>query len=307
MQSGAIALGHPLGATGAILLGTTLDELERANKTTAVVTMCTSGGRGHCDGFERICIRLMGRTKEAVAIMSRHELDILAPGLGVIFCGLNPATSAVRLGHSFSHPSNRFWAVLHRAGFTDQQLRPEEERRLLAYGCGITAVAQRPTAKAIEVTADEFRRAKSDFEAKVRRYAPRVIAFLGKRAYSLMTQQADVSFGLQREAFAGATTWVLPNPSGLNRRFTIEALSSSYGQLHEELVSLDGGRAVTHQPRRRPAGSSDRASRQARQSPRASSGDDARLPPNQRHRSPARNGSAHLNTTTGQPTRGLLP
>ncbi len=112
----------------------------------------------------------------------KYESDILATGLDVIFCGLNPAASAAAAGHNFSNPSNRFWNVLHLAGFTTVRLRPEEERRLLEFGCGITAVVSRPTRQANEVQADEFRQARSGFEAKMRCYAPRSIAFLGKRS-----------------------------------------------------------------------------------------------------------------------------
>ena len=50
---GAIALGHPLGATGAMLLGTALDELERSGKATALVTMCIGGGQGVATILER--------------------------------------------------------------------------------------------------------------------------------------------------------------------------------------------------------------------------------------------------------------
>ncbi len=46
VNGGAIALGHPLGATGAILLGTALDELERANKPTELISLCIGGGMG---------------------------------------------------------------------------------------------------------------------------------------------------------------------------------------------------------------------------------------------------------------------
>ena len=53
-QGGAIALGHPLGATGAMLIGTVLDELERRNKTTGLVTMCIGGGMGVTTIIERI-------------------------------------------------------------------------------------------------------------------------------------------------------------------------------------------------------------------------------------------------------------
>jgi acetyl-CoA C-acetyltransferase len=53
VNGGAIALGHPLGATGAILLGTALDELERTGKGTALVTMCIGGGQGIATILER--------------------------------------------------------------------------------------------------------------------------------------------------------------------------------------------------------------------------------------------------------------
>ena len=46
VNGGAIALGHPLGATGAMILGTVLDELERTNKSTALITLCIGGGMG---------------------------------------------------------------------------------------------------------------------------------------------------------------------------------------------------------------------------------------------------------------------
>src|SRR5712691_9592701 len=90
----------------------------------------------------------------------RYQPDILARGLDVIFCGLNPAASAAVAGHNFSNRSNRFWAVLHLAGFTDVRLEPQDERRLLEYGCGITTVVRRPTKRADEVSPEEFRQAR---------------------------------------------------------------------------------------------------------------------------------------------------
>lgn len=156
-----------------------------------------------------------------------------------MFCGINPASTAAADGHNFSSPSNRFWAVLHQAGFTDVRLRPDEERRLLTYGCGITAVVTRPTPRASDVTADEFRRAAPAFEAKIQRYAPRVVAFLGKRALAAMASRPDLDWGRQPDAaaaaVAGAQAWVLPNPSGLNRNFTLDGLVESYGELRAAL------------------------------------------------------------------------
>jgi acetyl-CoA C-acetyltransferase len=54
VNGGAIALGHPLGATGAMLIGTILDELERRNQTTGLITMCIGGGMGITTIVERI-------------------------------------------------------------------------------------------------------------------------------------------------------------------------------------------------------------------------------------------------------------
>ncbi|GAB7066241.1 G/U mismatch-specific DNA glycosylase [Mycolicibacterium hodleri] len=156
---------------------------------------------------------------------------MLAPGLDVVFCGVNPAASAAADGHNFSSASNRFWPVLHLAGFTDTRLRAQDERQLLTYGCGITAVVSRPTSTAAEIGPEEFRDAKPSFEAKMRRYRPRVVAFLGKRALSAMLSTRDVDWGRQPTDLAGSIAWVLPNPSGLNRGFTLDALVRAYADL----------------------------------------------------------------------------
>ena len=164
-------------------------------------------------------------------VLARYEPDILARNLDVVFCGLNPASTAVVDGHNFSHRSNRFWAVLHLAGFTDRRLRPEEEQRLLDYRCGITAVVRRPTKSADEVSQEEFREAGPGFELKMRRCAPRSIAFLGKRAISALIGTSDVPWGRLPAGYASTMAWVLPNPSGRNRNFTLEALVKAYSEL----------------------------------------------------------------------------
>jgi TDG/mug DNA glycosylase family protein len=167
---------------------------------------------------------------------AKYESDILRKGLDVVFCGINPASTAALEGHNFSNRSNRFWLVLHLAGFTDVRLAPQEERRLFDYGCGITAVVRRATQKASDVSTEEFRQARPDFEAKMRRHAPRALAFLGKRALTAMLGRPDVAWGRQPETFAGAMTWVLPNPSGLNRGFALDALVRAYSELRIALA-----------------------------------------------------------------------
>lgn len=163
--------------------------------------------------------------------MNTYQPDILADNLDVIFCGINPAATAAAAGHNFSHPSNRFWSVLHGAGFTGVRLEAKDERRLLEYRCGITAVVGRPTRRAGEVSTEEFRNARRAFEAKIRRYAPRAIAFLGKAAISAMTSRPTLGWGRQDFRVGEASVWVLPNPSGLNRGFTTAALVEAYSEL----------------------------------------------------------------------------
>jgi TDG/mug DNA glycosylase family protein len=181
--------------------------------------------------------------------MTGYHPDVLAEGLDVVFCGINPAVSAVADGHNFSSPSNRFWAVLHLAGFTDTQIRPEDESRLLRFGCGITAVVTRPTRRSSQVSVQEFRQARTAFEAKIRRWRPQVTAFLGKRALTAMVGAADIRWGRQPNSFAGAVAWVLPNPSGLNRRFTLDALVCAYAELRRAVADA----ATQRRYRQRPA------------------------------------------------------
>jgi TDG/mug DNA glycosylase family protein len=163
----------------------------------------------------------------------------LTGGLNVVFCGINPAATAVQNGHNFSHHSNRFWSALHLAGFTDDQLRPEQEHQLLTYGCGITAVVSRATPRASDLTAAEIRAAAPLFEAKIRHYAPRTVAFLGKRAVQVMLPRVDLRWGRQPYRIADTPIWLLPNPSGLNRSFTLDALAAAYAELRHYSAESD--------------------------------------------------------------------
>lgn len=178
--------------------------------------------------------------------MSGYQPDIVAKDLKAIFCGLNPGISAEKSGHSFSTPSNRFWSVLHLASFTDIRLAPRDERQLLAYGWGLTAVVHRPTRHASEILAGEFAEARAGFEERLRILAPRWIAFLGKRALAGMLQVPDVAWGRQPTALGGIFAWVLPNPSGLNRGFSLDALVEAYSAFR---IEVERDLASLHRPR----------------------------------------------------------
>jgi len=157
--------------------------------------------------------------------------------LSILFCGINPGMQAASTGRHFAGRGNRFWKVLHLAGFTKEEFRPENDRQLLQYGYGLTTAVSRPTARADELTKAEIQAAASQFELKIQRYAPRYIAFLGKMALSEMSGKRDIQWGLQAADFGGARAWVLPNPSGLNRGFSLDALVSAYRELRMAIAA----------------------------------------------------------------------
>ncbi|MGZ9668613.1 G/U mismatch-specific DNA glycosylase [Pseudomonas sp. GNP014] len=157
--------------------------------------------------------------------------DILTQGLSVVFCGINPGLLAAAQGHHFAGRSNRFWRTLHLAGFTPHELLPEEDRSILQFHCGLTAVVERPTASADQLSAEEFTAAAVSLERKIARYAPGFVAFLGKAAYTGLSGKKSIEWGLQEETFGGAKVWILPNPSGRNLAFNQAQLVAAYQQL----------------------------------------------------------------------------
>jgi TDG/mug DNA glycosylase family protein len=167
------------------------------------------------------------------AAPSAELSDVMALNLAVVFCGLNPATSAVRDGHNFSSPNNRFWRVLHLSGFTPYLLRPDQERQILGYGCGITAFVSRATRSSAELAPRDYASAAPEFERRILAFRPARLAFLGKPAFASLCQSQRFDWGRQAMTFAGAEVWVLPNPSGLSRSFTLLRLVQEYARLRE--------------------------------------------------------------------------
>src|SRR5919202_564797 len=159
-------------------------------------------------------------TKEEIAAAAGKTVrDVIAPGLRVLFCGINPGLYSGATGHHFARPGNRFWPALHASGFTERQLSPHEERELLKHGYGITNFVARATATAEELTPAEFIAGGRRLRAKVRRYAPRFLAVLGIGAYRAAFNRPQAALGLQSERLGATAVWVLPNPSGLNAHY----------------------------------------------------------------------------------------
>jgi len=179
-------------------------------------------------------IRESRPTKEELrAAAGKTVPDVIAPGLRVLFCGINPGLYSAATGHHFARPGNRFWPVLHQAGFTERVLLPREQYALLESGYGITNVVARATAGAAELSAAELRAGRRRLARKVQRYRPRCLAVLGVQAYRIAFGRPDANVGRQDETLDGVTLWVLPNPSGLNAHYQVNDLARLFGALKD--------------------------------------------------------------------------
>jgi TDG/mug DNA glycosylase family protein len=171
-------------------------------------------------------------TKDEIrAAAGRTVPDIIAPGLRVLFCGINPGLYSGVTGHHFARPGNRFWPALHAAGFTPRQLAPSEERELLALGYGITNFVARATATADELSPAEIVAGGRRLAAVVREYRPACLAILGIGAYRTAFGQPRAVIGQQPETIGATQVYVLPNPSGLNAHYKLADLAGAYREL----------------------------------------------------------------------------
>lgn len=156
---------------------------------------------------------------------------MIAPGLKVLFVGINPGLYSAATGHHFARPGNRFWPALHRAGFSPRLLHPSQQQELLDYGYGITNLVNRGTATADELAPGEFVQGRRRLAAKVRRHSPKIVAFLGVGAYCHAFECKRASVGPQAGRFEGAEVWLLPNPSGLNANYQLGSLVKLFRDL----------------------------------------------------------------------------
>src|SRR6478752_8537339 len=139
--------------------------------------------------------------------------DVLAPGLGVVFCGINPGRVSAAAAAHFANPRNDFWRLLHDAGFTPRLFDPQEQFSLLELGIGVTNAAARTTPGS-----GDLRRGDFDPE-RLERVAveldPVAIAFVGKEAYrGLFNERPEL--GPQWRTLGPTALYVLPSTSPAN-------------------------------------------------------------------------------------------
>ena len=167
------------------------------------------------------------------AARDRTIPDVIAPGLRVVFAGINPGLYSAATGYHFARPGNRFWPALHRSGFTERVLRPDEQEQLLGLGLGITNVVARATARAEELRPAEFLAGARILTGKITRLRPRWLAVVGVTAYRVAFGRRHAAVGPQDEALGETRVWVLPNPSGLNASWPTPRLVGAFAELRE--------------------------------------------------------------------------
>ncbi len=145
-------------------------------------------------------------------------VDLLEPGLKLVFCGYNPSLTSGHTGYHYAHPGNRFWRVLFASGITDRLYEPHEDETLLGMGIGFTNLCPRPTRRADELTREEIRAGALALRQKLEQFRPRVVAYTGIGVYKWFRATSKVGWGVQEaSAVPEVTDVVVPSPSGLNR------------------------------------------------------------------------------------------
>jgi len=168
---------------------------------------------------------------QLVAARRKRLTDVIAPGLDILFCGINPGLYSAAVGHHFARPGNRFWPTLFAAGFTPRRFTGFDDRSLLALGLGLTNLAARASASADELSPEELRAGARLLRRKVTRYRPRILAVVGFGAYRTAFERPKASGGAQPEVLAATAIWLLPNPSGLNANHLPAELARRYEEL----------------------------------------------------------------------------
>ena len=136
--------------------------------------------------------------------------DYLKHGLEVVFVGLNPSLKSAETGHYYAGLGNQFWPFLSEAGFTNRQLRPDEDHEVLRFGVGLTDFVKRATRGVNDLKRSEF---EVDLvRAKITKVRPRFVCFNGKSGFQATVGPCD--YGLQAQEWSTTRLYVAPSTSG---------------------------------------------------------------------------------------------
>jgi TDG/mug DNA glycosylase family protein len=187
-------------------------------------------------GFESGHVPWRPTLRQLEEARGRSLRDVIAPGLLVLFSGINPSLYSAAVGHHFARPGNRFWRALFQAELTERLLSPFEDSLLLERRLGCTNLVARATARADELSESELRAGACRLRELVLEHRPAWLAVLGVSAYRTGFGVANARVGAQQERIGETGVWVLPNPSGLNAHYQLPDLVEAYRDLRLALA-----------------------------------------------------------------------
>jgi TDG/mug DNA glycosylase family protein len=141
--------------------------------------------------------------------------DVLAPGLRIVFVGINPGRVSAAAAAHFANPRNDFWRLLHAARLTSRRHEPHEQFALLEEGIGVTNAAYRTTPGSGDLRRADFAGSAERLERIARDLKPAWLAFVGKEAYR-GAFGAQPELGVQERMLADTRLFVLPSTSPAN-------------------------------------------------------------------------------------------
>lgn len=171
--------------------------------------------------------------------------DYLAPGLSILFVGINPGLRSAEVGHHFAGPSNRFWKLLFDARLIPFPMTYRDDWQLPEFGYGLTNLIARPTAGVRDLGKREFLEGHQALLTKITTYQPRLVALLGVSMARLLffakeatptvrrSVKSPIQVGLQSHSFGGLPVCVLPNPSGRNAHYSYQHMIGLFCGLKE--------------------------------------------------------------------------
>jgi double-stranded uracil-DNA glycosylase len=155
------------------------------------------------------------RPARAAAAAESAVPDVLAPGLSVVFCGINPGFVSAAAGAHFANPRNDFWRLLSAAGFTSRLYEPAEQYEVLEEGIGLTNAAPRTTRGSGDLRSADFAGAAERLEQLASELRPGWLAFVGKEAYRGAFGERP-ALGEQKRRLGETRLFVLPSTSPAN-------------------------------------------------------------------------------------------
>lgn len=147
--------------------------------------------------------------------------DVLQQDLKVVFCGTAKGKASATKGFYYAGPGNKFYAVLHQAGFTPTRLLPTDCYSINNYGVGLTDLVHTESGNDNQISKESYE--VDLFVKKMQNYKPSYIAFTSKAAASFALGFKGVTsiieYGLQSQMIGDSKVFVLPSTSGSARAY----------------------------------------------------------------------------------------